>query len=181
MLFFPTRHKHSQSGFKCMVFYRRDAHVTEIQMGSPAMRLEDACAPDHFDINKLQFVTLLGEFIGDYHVKGCLYSVFCVFSFIFVQPRILSLKCVRLMGCTGCVGQLGRHLFRHGTRGTTISGRRRSTTIIPCWVTRQQRWWPIHSNSSSSTVATFNRLSAAPVPRSSCRGIPGNRQRAVWR
>lgn len=31
-------------------------------MGSPAQRLEDACAPDHFDINKLQFVTLLGEF-----------------------------------------------------------------------------------------------------------------------
>lgn len=45
----------------CMVFYRRDTHVAEIQMGSPAQRLEDACAPDHFDINKLQFVTLLGE------------------------------------------------------------------------------------------------------------------------
>lgn len=45
----------------CMMFYRRDTHVAEIQMGSPAMRLEDACAPDHFDINKLQFVTLLGE------------------------------------------------------------------------------------------------------------------------
>lgn len=48
----------------CMVFYRRDTHVAEIQMGSPAMRLEDACAPDHFDINKLQFVTLLGELPG---------------------------------------------------------------------------------------------------------------------
>lgn len=60
----------SQSGFMCMMFYRRDTHVAEIQMGSPAMRLEDACAPDHFDINKLQFVTLLGTiiFIGEWRV-----------------------------------------------------------------------------------------------------------------
>lgn len=50
----------------CMMFYRRDTHVAEIQMGSPAMRLEDACAPDHFDINKLQFVTLLGELLVDW-------------------------------------------------------------------------------------------------------------------
>lgn len=51
----------SQSGFICMIFYRRDTHVAEIQMGTPANRLEDACAPDHFDVNKLPFVTLLGK------------------------------------------------------------------------------------------------------------------------
>lgn len=44
-----------------MLFYRRDTHVAEIQMGTPAARLEDACAPDHFDVNKLPFVTLLGK------------------------------------------------------------------------------------------------------------------------
>ncbi|XP_059620762.1 uncharacterized protein LOC132263675 isoform X2 [Phlebotomus argentipes] len=48
-----------QSGFMCMMFYRRDTHVAEIQMGSAASRLEDACAPDHFDINKLPHITLL--------------------------------------------------------------------------------------------------------------------------
>lgn len=45
----------------CMMFYRRDVHVAEIQMGTPASRLEDACAPDHFDVAKLPFITLLGE------------------------------------------------------------------------------------------------------------------------
>lgn len=44
-----------------MTFYKRDMQVAEIQMGTPASRLEDACAPDHFDINKLPFVTLLGK------------------------------------------------------------------------------------------------------------------------
>lgn len=44
-----------------MMFYRRDTHVAEIQMGTPAARLEDACAPDYFDVNKLSFVTLLGK------------------------------------------------------------------------------------------------------------------------
>lgn len=42
-----------------MIFYRRDTHVAEIQMGKPATRVEDACAPDHFDPTKMPFVTLL--------------------------------------------------------------------------------------------------------------------------
>ncbi|XP_037912668.1 uncharacterized protein LOC119652536 isoform X4 [Hermetia illucens] len=50
-----------ESGFMCMTFYKRDMQVAEIQMGTPASRLEDACAPDHFDINKLPFVTLLAS------------------------------------------------------------------------------------------------------------------------
>ncbi|KAM7363609.1 argus isoform 3-T3 [Cochliomyia hominivorax] len=50
-----------QSGFMCMVFYRRDTHIIEIQTGKPASRLEDACAPDHFDINKTPFITLLAS------------------------------------------------------------------------------------------------------------------------
>ncbi|XP_063707345.1 uncharacterized protein LOC134836085 isoform X2 [Culicoides brevitarsis] len=48
-----------KSGFMCMIFYRRDTHVAEIQMGKPATRVEDACAPDHFDPNKMPYVTLL--------------------------------------------------------------------------------------------------------------------------
>lgn len=43
----------------CWMFYRRDTHVAEMQMGKPAARLEDACAPDYFDINKLPYVTLI--------------------------------------------------------------------------------------------------------------------------
>ncbi|XP_055375141.1 uncharacterized protein LOC129607905 isoform X2 [Condylostylus longicornis] len=50
-----------QSGFMCMMFYRRDIHIAEIQMGAPANRLEDACAPDHFDITKLPYITLLSN------------------------------------------------------------------------------------------------------------------------
>lgn len=46
----------------CMMFYRRDTHVIEIQTGKPANRLEDACAPDHFDFNKMTYITLLGKF-----------------------------------------------------------------------------------------------------------------------
>lgn len=49
----------SKSGFMCMIFYRRDTHVAEIQMGKPASRVEDACAPDHFDVVKMPYVTLL--------------------------------------------------------------------------------------------------------------------------
>ncbi|KAH8407965.1 hypothetical protein KR222_005861, partial [Zaprionus bogoriensis] len=49
------------SGFMCMMFYRRDTHVIEIQTGKPATRLEDACAPDHFDFNKMAYITLLAS------------------------------------------------------------------------------------------------------------------------
>lgn len=45
-----------------MMFYRRDTHVIEIQSGKPANRLEDACAPDYFDLIKTPFTTLLGKF-----------------------------------------------------------------------------------------------------------------------
>ncbi|XP_037944685.1 uncharacterized protein LOC119677419 isoform X2 [Teleopsis dalmanni] len=50
-----------QSGFMCMMFYRRDTHVIEIQTGKQASRLEDACAPDHFDFNKMPYITLLAS------------------------------------------------------------------------------------------------------------------------
>ena len=51
----------SQTGFICLMLYRRDTHVVELQMGPSQLRLEDACAPEHFDVTRLPFVTLLGE------------------------------------------------------------------------------------------------------------------------
>lgn len=45
----------------CMIFYRRDTHLAEIQMGMPAVRLEDACTADNFDLNKMPYITLVGE------------------------------------------------------------------------------------------------------------------------
>lgn len=45
-----------------MMFYHRDTYVIELQMGTPAQRLEDACDSDHFDINTLPYITLLGNF-----------------------------------------------------------------------------------------------------------------------
>ncbi|CRK89436.1 CLUMA_CG003182, isoform D [Clunio marinus] len=50
-----------KSGFVCVMFYRRNAHVAELQMGTPANRLEDACAADHFDQLRLPFITLLAS------------------------------------------------------------------------------------------------------------------------
>lgn len=69
-----------QSGFMCMIFYRRDTHVIEIQTGKQASRLEDACAPDHFDINKMPYITLLASnpdpqicpLEGLYHLRGAI-------------------------------------------------------------------------------------------------------------
>lgn len=45
----------------CMIFYRRNAHIAEIQMGVAAARLEDACTADNFDVNKMPYITLVGK------------------------------------------------------------------------------------------------------------------------
>uniref|UniRef100_A0A336N2X1 CSON009864 protein n=2 Tax=Culicoides sonorensis TaxID=179676 RepID=A0A336N2X1_CULSO len=67
-----------KSGFMCMIFYRRDTYVAEIQMGKPASRVEDACALDHFDTSKISHVTLLATnaspdkclMDGSYRIRG---------------------------------------------------------------------------------------------------------------
>lgn len=51
----------SQSGFMCMRFYKRDSHIAEIQMGQPTESLEDACLDDYFDVNRLPYITLMGN------------------------------------------------------------------------------------------------------------------------
>ena len=51
----------SQSGYTCMSLYRRDNHVMEVQVGSPARRQEDACAPVHFNRTALPYLTLVSK------------------------------------------------------------------------------------------------------------------------
>lgn len=54
----------------CMIFYRRNAHIAEVQMGVAAARLEDACTADNFDVNKMAYITLVGEYYT-LHRKLC--------------------------------------------------------------------------------------------------------------
>uniref|UniRef100_A0A182PQ80 Uncharacterized protein n=1 Tax=Anopheles epiroticus TaxID=199890 RepID=A0A182PQ80_9DIPT len=69
-----------KSGFMCVMFYRRDTHVAELQMGTPAARLEDACTTENFDVHRTPFVTLLANnsetqlcpLEGQYMMKGFL-------------------------------------------------------------------------------------------------------------
>ena len=77
---FEISQSYSQSGFMCMMFHRRDTHVIEIQTGQQASRLEDACAPDHFDVNKNPYITLLGKWEGGVSLE----SVAQIFNQIFV-------------------------------------------------------------------------------------------------
>jgi hypothetical protein len=51
----------SNTGFLCLVIYRRDTHVVELQIGNLTSRLEDACAPDQYDVSRTPFTTLLGR------------------------------------------------------------------------------------------------------------------------
>ncbi|XP_053692023.1 uncharacterized protein LOC128740494 isoform X2 [Sabethes cyaneus] len=68
------------SGYMCVMFYRRDTHVAELQMGTPAVRLEDACTTENFDVHRTPFVTLLANnpetqicpMEGYYSIKGFL-------------------------------------------------------------------------------------------------------------
>ncbi|XP_021915226.1 uncharacterized protein LOC110827676 isoform X2 [Zootermopsis nevadensis] len=67
-----------QSGYVCMMFYRRDGHVIEVQTGSHTRRPEDACQSMHFDRNTLPFITLVTSrpeprqcpYLGKFSVTG---------------------------------------------------------------------------------------------------------------
>jgi hypothetical protein len=57
----PSIFYNSNTGFLCLVIYRRDTHVVELQIGNLTSRLEDACAPDQYDVSRTPFTTLLGR------------------------------------------------------------------------------------------------------------------------
>jgi hypothetical protein len=48
----------SRNGFVCTKIFRRDPHVVELQMGMMTRKLDDACHSNHFDSNRLQYLTL---------------------------------------------------------------------------------------------------------------------------
>ncbi|KAG8227256.1 hypothetical protein J437_LFUL003987 [Ladona fulva] len=68
-----------QSGYVCMVFYRRDAHVIELQQSSNFARVpEEACSPLFFNPVSLPYITLITEamkprkcpYLGRYTITG---------------------------------------------------------------------------------------------------------------
>ncbi|XP_071444873.1 uncharacterized protein [Hetaerina americana] len=68
-----------QSGYVCMVFYRRDAHVIELQQSSTFARIpEEACSPLFFNPATLPYTTLITEamkprkcpYLGRYTITG---------------------------------------------------------------------------------------------------------------
>uniref|UniRef100_A0A1Y1M8S9 Uncharacterized protein n=1 Tax=Photinus pyralis TaxID=7054 RepID=A0A1Y1M8S9_PHOPY len=48
-----------QSGFTCMVFYRRDTNVMEVQAGAQTKRMEDACTTPYFNRATIPYITLV--------------------------------------------------------------------------------------------------------------------------
>jgi len=45
----------------CMMFYRRDGHVIELQTGSAVSRPEEACSQPHFVQRDMPFFTLVSK------------------------------------------------------------------------------------------------------------------------
>ncbi|XP_041976270.1 uncharacterized protein LOC121731032 isoform X2 [Aricia agestis] len=62
---------HCVSRYVCVVLYRRDAHIAELQRGSPAPRADDACSPHHFNAATAPYVTLVAS---NPDSKECPYS-----------------------------------------------------------------------------------------------------------
>ncbi|XP_067004830.2 uncharacterized protein [Anabrus simplex] len=67
-----------ESGYLCMMFYRRDGHVIEVQTGAHTRRSEEACHPPYFNRSSLPFVTLVTSepelrqcpYLGKFSVTG---------------------------------------------------------------------------------------------------------------
>ncbi|KAJ0180127.1 hypothetical protein K1T71_004718 [Dendrolimus kikuchii] len=62
---------HCVSRYVCVVLYRRDTYIAELQRGSPAFRPDDACAPEHFNAVTAPYVTLVAS---NPESKECPYS-----------------------------------------------------------------------------------------------------------
>lgn len=68
--------------------------MAEIQMGTPAGTVADACAMSNFDINKLSYITLLGMLFYSVFRNLIMQSINLVFFFslVFVTVQCGSAK-----------------------------------------------------------------------------------------
>ncbi|CAG9785295.1 unnamed protein product [Diatraea saccharalis] len=62
---------HCVSRYVCVVLYRRDSHIAELQRGAPTARPDDACSPHHFNAVSAPYVTLVAS---NPESKECPYS-----------------------------------------------------------------------------------------------------------
>lgn len=63
---------YSDSGYICLMVYRRAANVLELQLGQRTPRNEDACLQSFFDSSDQDYITLLAEppGLGDAPLQG---------------------------------------------------------------------------------------------------------------
>lgn len=52
---------HCVSRYVCVVLYRRDTYIAELQRGSPTSRPDDACSPHHFNAVTAPYITLVAS------------------------------------------------------------------------------------------------------------------------
>ncbi|KAG7299673.1 hypothetical protein JYU34_016670, partial [Plutella xylostella] len=52
---------HCVSRYVCVVLYKRDTFIAELQRGTPTLRPDDACSPHHFDAVTAPYVTLVAS------------------------------------------------------------------------------------------------------------------------
>ncbi|XP_053602220.1 uncharacterized protein LOC128670518 isoform X2 [Plodia interpunctella] len=62
---------HCVSRYVCVVLYRRDTYIAELQRGTPTTRPDDACSPHHFNAVTAAYVTLVAS---NPESKECPYS-----------------------------------------------------------------------------------------------------------
>ncbi|XP_063890347.1 uncharacterized protein LOC110370491 isoform X2 [Helicoverpa armigera] len=62
---------HCVSRYVCVVLYRRDTYIAELQRGAPTSRPDDACSPHHFNAVTAPYVTLVAS---NPESKECPYS-----------------------------------------------------------------------------------------------------------
>ncbi|XP_045487519.1 uncharacterized protein LOC110998393 isoform X1 [Pieris rapae] len=62
---------HCVSRYVCVVLYRRDTYIAELQRGSPTSRPDEACSPHHFNAVTAPYITLVAS---NPESKECPYS-----------------------------------------------------------------------------------------------------------
>ncbi|XP_045493283.1 uncharacterized protein LOC123692570 isoform X1 [Colias croceus] len=62
---------HCVSRYVCVVLYRRDTYIAELQRGTPTTRPDDACSPHHFNAVTAPYITLVAS---NPESKECPYS-----------------------------------------------------------------------------------------------------------